>query len=91
MSLRPNFGFHLTFTNFHLEFSLFGVSRLFDLGDLSDLIRGSGIFFKSYIPRYLKSVHSKEKDEACLGFLIKIFTTSLHRGGVNIIDQSHLD
>ena len=34
-SLRPNFGFHLVFTSFHLEFSLFWVSRLFDLGDLS--------------------------------------------------------
>ena len=31
---------------------------------------------------YLKSVHSKEKDEACLSFLVKFFTKSLHRGGV---------
>jgi hypothetical protein len=30
----------------------------------------------------LKSVHSKEKDEACLGFLVKFFTKSVHRGGV---------
>ena len=33
-SLRPNFGFHLAFTSFHLEFLSFWVSRLFDLGDL---------------------------------------------------------
>ena len=31
---------------------------------------------------FLKSVHSKEKDEACLGFLEEIFTKSVHRGGV---------
>ena len=36
-SPRPNFGFHLVFLSFHLEFSSFWVSRLFDLGDLSDL------------------------------------------------------
>ena len=43
-SWRPNFGFHLIFMSFHLEFSLFWVSRSFDLGDLR---RGSGIFFKN--------------------------------------------
>ena len=32
---------------------------------------------------FLKSVHSKEKDEACLGFLEEIFTKSVHRGGVS--------
>ena len=26
---------------------------------------------------------TKEKDEACLGFLENIFTKSVHRGGVN--------
>ena len=31
---------------------------------------------------FLKSVHSKEKDKACLGFLEEIFTKSVHRGGV---------
>ena len=31
---------------------------------------------------FLKSVHSKEKDEGCLGFLEEIFTKSVHRGGV---------
>ena len=31
---------------------------------------------------FLKSVHSKEKDEACLGFLEEIFTKFVHRGGV---------
>ena len=38
-----------------------------------------GIFSKV---TFLKSVHSKEKDEACLGFVVKIFTKYLHRGGV---------
>ena len=33
---------------------------------------------------FLKSVYSKEKYEACLGFLVKIFTKSLHRGGVGL-------
>ena len=28
-------------------------------------------------------MHSKEKDEACLGFLVKMFTKSVHRGGVS--------
>jgi hypothetical protein len=37
-----------------------------------------GIFSKI---TFLKSVHSKEKDVACLGFLVKIFTKSVHRGG----------
>ena len=41
-SLRPNFGFHLVFSSFRLEFSSFWVSRLFDLSDLGDLRRGSG-------------------------------------------------
>ena len=36
-SPRPNFGFHLVFSSFHLEFLSFWVSRSFDLGDLSDL------------------------------------------------------
>jgi hypothetical protein len=34
---------------------------------------------------FLKSVHSKEKDEACLGFLVKVFTESLHRGIVSCV------
>ena len=34
---RPNFGFHLFFMSFHLEFSLFWVSRLFDLSNLGNL------------------------------------------------------
>jgi hypothetical protein len=38
-----------------------------------------GIFSKI---TFLKSVHSKEKDKACLDFLVKIFTKSVHRGGV---------
>ena len=48
-SRRPNFGFRLFLMGFHLEFSLFWVSRSFDLSDLGDLRRGSGIFFKNYI------------------------------------------
>ena len=48
-SLRPNFGFHLVFTSFHLEFSSFLVSRSFDLGDLSDLENGSAKYFKNCI------------------------------------------
>jgi hypothetical protein len=35
-------------------------------------------------------VHSKEKDEACLGFLVKIFTKSLHKGGV-ICDSNEVE
>ena len=46
--------------------------------------RAQGIFSKI---TFLKSVHSKEKDEACLGFLVKDFTKSFHRGGVNDIDS----
>ena len=45
----PNFGFHLFLIGFHLEFSLFWISRSFDLNDLGDLRRGSGNFFKNYI------------------------------------------
>jgi hypothetical protein len=72
--------------SFHLEFSLFWVTRLFDLGDLGDLgdlRRGSegdqGFFSKI---TFLKLVLSNEKDEVCHSFLVKIFTKSLHRGGV---------
>ena len=39
-SPRPNFGFHLVFTGFHLEFSSFWISRLFDLNDLGVLRMG---------------------------------------------------
>ena len=38
-----------------------------------------GIFSKI---TFLKSVRFKEKDEVCYCFLVKIFTKSLHRGGV---------
>ena len=48
-SRMPNFEFHLFLMAFHLEFSLFWVSRLFDLSNLGDLRRGSGNFFKNYI------------------------------------------
>ena len=67
-SLRPNFEFHVSMKFEHRS--------SFALGDLR---RGSGIFSKV---TFLKSVHSKEKDEACLGVVVKFFTKSLHRGGV---------
>ena len=38
-----------------------------------------GIFSKI---TFSKSVRSNEKDEVCHSFLVKIFTKSLHRGGV---------
>ena len=34
---------------------------------------------------FLNSVHSKKKDGVCLGFLVKIFSKSLCRGGVDDI------
>ena len=48
-SPRPNFGFHLVLTSFHLEFSSFWISRLFDLGDLHDLKNGPSLHFKNVI------------------------------------------
>ena len=48
-SPRPNFGFHLVFTSFHLEFSSFWISRSFDLGDLGVLRMGPVNVFKNYI------------------------------------------
>ena len=33
----------------------------------------------------MKSGHSKERDKTCFGFLVKIFTKSLHREGVPAI------
>ena len=46
-SPRPNFGFHLVFASFDLEFSSFWISRLFDLGDLHDLENGPSLHFKN--------------------------------------------
>ena len=46
---RPNFGFHLLFMSFPLEFLSFKVSWSYYLGDLGVLRRGPGIFFKNYI------------------------------------------
>ena len=74
-SQRPNYGFHLLLIGFHLEFSLFWVSRSFDISNLGDLRRGSKNTF-------LKSVPSNKKDEVYHSFLVEIFTKSLHRGGV---------
>ena len=48
-SRRPNFGFYLFLMSFDLEFSLFWVSRLFDLGDLGDLKKSPVNVFKNYI------------------------------------------
>ena len=48
-SLRPDFGFHLGLTSFHLEFSSFWISRLFDLGNLGVLRMGPVNVFKNYI------------------------------------------
>ena len=82
-SPRPNFGFHLVSTSFDLEFFSFWNLRSFDLSNLGVLRIGSVNFFK-----FLKSVHSKEKDEACLSFLVNIFTKSVHRGGVHHLSHS---
>ena len=71
--------FELEVTSFHLEFLSFWVSRLLDLGNLGVYRMGPGIFSKI---TFLKSVHSKEKDEACISFLVNIFTKSVHRKGV---------
>ena len=69
-SRRPNFGFHLVFMDFHLEFSLFWVS-----------LEGAQRIFSKNI--FLKSVRSNEKDVE--SFLVELFTKSLHRhrGGVD--------
>ena len=48
-SLRPNFGFHLVLTSFHLEFSSFWISMLLDLGDLSVLENGSLKYFENVL------------------------------------------
>ena len=45
--LRPNSGFHLVLTNFHLEFLSFWISRSFDLGDIGVLKMGRGNFFRN--------------------------------------------
>ena len=58
----------------------------FGLGDLkNDLLTSTTSEWAQWIfskITFLKSVHSKEKNEACLGFLEEIFTKSVHRGGV---------
>jgi hypothetical protein len=84
-SLRRNFGFHLVFTSFHLEFLLFWVSRSFDLGNLSNLRRGSGNFFKHYVFEI-----SAFQEKRWGSFLVKLFNKSLHRGGVITNKSSHI-
>ena len=46
--------------------------------------RGKGIFSKI---TFLKSVLSNEKDELCPGFKVKLFTKSVHRGGVSFVRE----
>jgi hypothetical protein len=46
-SPRPNFGFHLVLTSFHIEFSSLWILRLFDLSDLSVLKNGSPKHFEN--------------------------------------------
>jgi hypothetical protein len=41
------FGFHLVLTSFHLEFSSFWISRLFELSDLNGLKNGTRKYFKN--------------------------------------------
>ena len=62
-----NFGFHLVFTSFYLEFGFRGCLTS---------ARGSGFFSKIM---FLKSVHSKEREEASLGFLLKMWGVKLVR------------
>ena len=47
-----------------------------------------GIFSKI---TFLKSVRSNEKDEVCHSFVVKIFTKSLHRGGVVLYLPTYVD
>ena len=44
---RPNFGFHLVLTSFHLEFLSFWILRLFDLSNLSVLENGTRKHFEN--------------------------------------------
>ena len=81
-SRRPNFGFHLFLISFHLEFSLFWVSRSSDLSDLGDLRRGSENFFKNYICKISTSSWEKWAIQAWLSsrtfsyFLVALRTES---------------
>ena len=87
-SLRPNFGFHLVLTNFHLEFSSFWIWRLFDLGNLSVLRRSPGNFFKNNIFK-ISAFQRKRWGMSQLYF--KIFTKPLHRGGVILVASKFLE
>ena len=58
-SLRPNLGFHLVFTSFFLEFLSFLVWRSFNIGNLSDLRRGSGNFSQK-LPFWNQCIPKKE-------------------------------
>ena len=78
-SPRPNFGFHLFLMGFHLEFSLFCVWGRLTSATLATSEGAQGIFSKI---TFLISVCSNEKDVVCHSFVVKIFTKSLHRGGV---------
>ena len=76
-SLRTSIGFHLVFTIFIYNFCRF---RFWGCLTSATSEWAQGIFSKII---FLKSVHSKEKYEACLSLLVKIFTKSVHRGGVS--------
>ena len=76
---RPNFGFHLFFMSFHLEFSLFWVSRLFDLSNLGNLKKKLHLW-NQCLPMKMRYVTA---------FLSKFSTKSFHRGGVFVLACSH--
>ena len=67
------------FTSFRLEFLSFWGSRLFALSDLGDLRRGSVIFF---LKLHLWTQCTPRKKMRHV-FPVKIFTKSVHRGGVS--------
>ena len=62
---------------FEVAEAKFWISSIFN-----DLKRGSGIFFKNYI---FEISAFQQKDEVCHSFLVKLFTKSLHRGGVDVL------
>ena len=56
------------------------VKRLWKLPDFNTFLEGAQWIFSKIT--LSKSVRSNEKDEVCHNFIVKIFTKSLHRGGV---------
>ena len=84
-SPRPNFGFHLVFTSFRLEFLSFWISRSFDLGDLGVLRMGPVNVFKNYIFEISGFYWSKCTEE-CAICLALISKSAQARGGQLIIE-----